>query len=265
MPRNAEGGWSPDSNWITFHGHPVTSLLWKRICKVQPDGQNFSVISGNDDFDEKFPRWSSDSLWLSIYQRNPNNPDDYGYICKMRPDGTEKTVLVQGDPDKGETVFHFHNWHPGSLWITYLHWTDSPSIYIVNAETGEIKRITEKAFDDRPWWSPDGNRILFGEYEATWNSRDLGLFNYDLSTAKLHEEDFGVFVYGDINGSLKVDITDVILSLRMSIQLPLTIDGDDFFSPYNADLVKRADINDDDEVNIQDVILTLRKSIGLDF
>ena len=55
---------------------------------------------------------------------------------------------------------------------------------------------------------------------------------------------------GDINGSGSVDISDVILCLRMAIRLD------------TPDLEK-ADLNNDGNVDISDVILVLRIAIGL--
>jgi len=74
---------------------------------------------------------------------------------------------------------------------------------------------------------------------------------------------------GDINGDGNTDISDVILCLRISIGLPVTIGGeiysaDDEPDGYPAWLESRADINGQDGVNISDVILILRKAVGLD-
>ena len=68
--------------------------------------------------------------------------------------------------------------------------------------------------------------------------------------------DMGAYSYvpiekGDINGNGEVDISDVILCLRMAIFLDIP----------NLSL---ADMNNDGSVNITDVILILRKAIGLD-
>ena len=67
--------------------------------------------------------------------------------------------------------------------------------------------------------------------------------------------DIGAFPYisiqkGDINRDNVIDISDVILCLRMAIGL----------DPVNVNL---ADMNGDGEVDITDVILILRKAIGL--
>ena len=56
---------------------------------------------------------------------------------------------------------------------------------------------------------------------------------------------------GDINKSGKIDISDVILCLRMAIKL----------DPVDTSL---GDINGDGEVDITDVIKILRIAIGLD-
>ncbi len=69
---------------------------------------------------------------------------------------------------------------------------------------------------------------------------------------------------GDINGDETIDISDVIMCLRMAIELPLVIGQQQYSVPYPAWLKSRADMNSDGEVNISDVILTLRKAIGLD-
>ncbi|MCM8759082.1 MAG: cohesin domain-containing protein [Candidatus Omnitrophica bacterium] len=69
---------------------------------------------------------------------------------------------------------------------------------------------------------------------------------------------------GDINEDEVIDISDVIMCLRMAIELPLNIGQQQYMVPYPSWLISRADMNNDGEVNISDVILTLRKAIGLD-
>jgi murein DD-endopeptidase MepM/ murein hydrolase activator NlpD len=71
---------------------------------------------------------------------------------------------------------------------------------------------------------------------------------------------------GDINGDEEINISDVILCLRMAIGLPITI-GDETYEPpdkYPQWLIDTANMNEDEDVNISDVILILRKAIGLE-
>jgi len=69
-------------------------------------------------------------------------------------------------------------------------------------------------------------------------------------------------ITGDINGDNSVDISDVILCLRMAIGLPITIGNTTYDSPYPG-FMERADINGGG-VDITDVIKILRIAIGLD-
>lgn len=68
---------------------------------------------------------------------------------------------------------------------------------------------------------------------------------------------------GDINGSGVVDISDVILCLRMAVGLPVTINTVVYEPEYPEWVIHRANINSEAGIDISDVILILRKSIGL--
>jgi hypothetical protein len=59
------------------------------------------------------------------------------------------------------------------------------------------------------------------------------------------------FEIGDINKNYTIDISDVILCLRMAVGL----------NPMDLSI---ANMNDDEVIDISDVILLLRKAIGLD-
>ena len=69
---------------------------------------------------------------------------------------------------------------------------------------------------------------------------------------------------GDINGDGSVDILDVMLALRMTVELPVEIDGQTWEVAYPEWLILRADYDESGDVNISDVMLILRRSIGID-
>jgi len=69
---------------------------------------------------------------------------------------------------------------------------------------------------------------------------------------------------GDINRDGEINISDVILCLRMSIGLPITVNDVEYTSIYPEWLIDRVDMDREDGVNISDVILLLRKAIGSD-
>ena len=69
---------------------------------------------------------------------------------------------------------------------------------------------------------------------------------------------------GDINEDGIVDISDVILCLRMAIGLPVVINQQIYNLPYTERLRYLADLNSEQNIDISDVILVLRKAIHLD-
>ncbi|MGC9066021.1 MAG: chitobiase/beta-hexosaminidase C-terminal domain-containing protein [Candidatus Ratteibacteria bacterium] len=68
---------------------------------------------------------------------------------------------------------------------------------------------------------------------------------------------------GDINRDSIIDILDVILCLRMSIELDIVINQRSYASPYTDWLITVADSNNDGTIDISDVIKILRKTVNL--
>jgi len=68
---------------------------------------------------------------------------------------------------------------------------------------------------------------------------------------------------GDVSGDKDINISDVILCLRMAIGLPVTVGDEIYELDYPWWITWRADFNGDGKTDISDVILILRKSIGL--
>ena len=64
----------------------------------------------------------------------------------------------------------------------------------------------------------------------------------------------GDIIKGDINQEGNINLTDVIIALRMSLGFDEATDQDKIVG----------DMNDDGEVTLTDVILILRKSLGFD-
>ena len=67
----------------------------------------------------------------------------------------------------------------------------------------------------------------------------------------------------DINRDTNIDISDVILCLRMAIGLDINVDDNQYAPPYTDWLITVSDVNNDGVIDISDVILTLRIAIGL--
>jgi subtilisin-like proprotein convertase family protein len=67
---------------------------------------------------------------------------------------------------------------------------------------------------------------------------------------------------GDINNDGLVDLYDVILAMRISVKLPVSVENQTIPSPYSTPVRKRANMNADDEVDLFDVIPIMKKSVG---
>lgn len=93
-------------------------------------------------------------------------------------------------------------------------------------------------------WHTTGQPTAIGESSST-NCKNYAGFWYTLV-----QPEEGCYWLGDINCDDIVDISDVILVLRIALQL-------DPLKPCS-------DINGDTIVDISDVILTLRMALGLD-
>ncbi|MDP8218400.1 MAG: dockerin type I repeat-containing protein, partial [Candidatus Theseobacter exili] len=107
------------------------------------------------------------------------------------------------------------------------------------AESGDT--ITFKIWDASE--QTENIAITLGPTDPIWESMALPKI-VNLGVGEIVES-------GDINNDKKVDISDVILCLRMAISLD-TVN------------LSTADMNNDGVVDISDVILVLRKAVGLD-
>ncbi len=70
---------------------------------------------------------------------------------------------------------------------------------------------------------------------------------------------------GDLDNNMEVDIRDLLLVLRMVLQMEVVIGQESYEWPYPEELLKKADFSGDGVVEVTDVISLLRKIIGLPY
>ncbi len=180
--------WSPDGRWVLFNG-------WEpdgdgcRIFKARADGSGALVklsdesLSGQySNWCENWAFWSPDSLWIAYHGRYYDGVTHIYTLGIMRPDGTDRQILVEQkedpeDVDDWEGVCGPKSWSPDSRWIAYKmdnRVDASCNIFIINIYTHEVVQLTKEYVDYRLWWSPDGSKILFRdrEYPPEGGSRD---------------------------------------------------------------------------------------------
>jgi len=148
--------------------------------------------------------------------------------------------------------FNFENYNKVFLKFSNVFLSYSDEIADIDLKIGDgewtnLKRYKEK--DEEGMVILDVSDLVRGKdnVKFRWHYYDA-YFDYYWAM-----DNFEIFVSlkGDINNDCIIDISDVILCLRMAIG----------FDPVNVNL---ADMNGDGEVDISDVILILRKAIGLD-
>jgi len=148
--------------------------------------------------------------------------------------------------------FNFKNYNKIFLKFSNVFWSYSDEIADIDLKIGDGEWENLKRYRGN-----DEEDIVIIDVSDMAGGKDDVRFRFHYYNAYFDWfwaiDNFEIFVNlmkGDINSDGKVDISDVILCLRMAIGL----------DPVNVNL---ADMNGDGEVDITDVILILRKAIGL--
>lgn len=161
-----------------------------------------------------------------------------------------KTTLQEGYGDAGVSL-------SGNICAFWSDYANEEGEYDSDNQYIYAQKITESGscFDNDELLTPysgykktpvavsgntDNNFLVFWKVWEGSSYKVYGIFYNPPSSEK-----------GDIDANGEIDISDVILCLRMAIGL----------DPVNLEI---ADMNNDGRVDISDVILVLRKAIGLD-
>jgi Tol biopolymer transport system component len=147
--------WSPDGRWIAFHrGGPVGAPSGWGLFKIKTDGtQETKLLDSADSHGILTIDWS-DQDWLLVSTFNAT-------VYKVRPDGTNKTVLYGGpaqgatwSPDGSQIAFR----PPSTIWIM-----DSAGQNVRLLDTADTVFQGERAMPD---WG-EGGQILHLRYVSS--------------------------------------------------------------------------------------------------
>ena len=174
--------WSPDGTRISFSGTAVSdigSCCSTNVYVMEAGGANLQQLThtpSSSEGQDYQSTWAPDGSWLAFTSTRTGNREIY----RMNADGTNEqqlTTTAANITDEQPTI------SPDGTKIafaSYRHYdsarlNDQLDIYVMDADGGNVKRLTEDAAPTSPTlnmvsesrnpaWSPDGTRIA---YEST--------------------------------------------------------------------------------------------------
>lgn len=266
-PQNNQTGINPaknifylqSSNFNPGQGSNVHKATEWRIWKDGETYETFAWYSGVDqtNLTQVYPTISLESStkywWQVRYQNGDSIWSDWSdSTCFITTTGgiAPPNKPINQSPSNNETDVPLpvvlrgnqfaqgsSNVHVASQWQIYLPNKSVNPVFDTKRDVNNLTSITVSglSYNTSYEW-----RVRYQDDNGAW-SQWSDITNFTTKQG----------MKGDLNHDTQIDISDVILCLRMAIGL----------DSKNIDL---ADINNDQEVDISDVILILRKAIGLD-
>ena len=169
--------WSPDGSWIAYSQADVAGDSFRTtIWRMEADGSDPVPLGDPDAFDVE-PRISPDGSEV-LFERLtfPGGKQRQELIVRDVATGVERVVLGI------ERAVEHANWSPDGAWIVY---NTSPQLGATTLND-QVERITADGGGEpevlfagtstqggfKPWYSPDGERILFGCFQGGMASTD---------------------------------------------------------------------------------------------
>ena len=148
-----EPTWSPDGTQIAFvrDDHPQNT---RDVMVMNADGSGVHAIAPGRE-----PDWSPDGQWIAFVGG--------GGISKMRPDGSEVTVLATGGQGSAP------DWSPDGHRIAFMRVSGSVrNVWHMDANGDfETQYTFESTGAGAPTWSPDGLTLAYDLQGDIWVTR----------------------------------------------------------------------------------------------
>ena len=118
-----------------------------------------------------------------VFSGRPDDPEAYGWqLLVMNPDGSGVRRLTRTDGDVAPS------WSPDGTQVVFERATDiegcdlsaCAQIWIVDADGADERRLTPASTrSEAPDWSPDGDRIVFHQWDSDTDEIDIFVMSVD--------------------------------------------------------------------------------------
>ena len=164
---DAEAQFSPDGNWIAFTRISAecfteggeSELCTTRVFRVRSDGSRRPQELTAADRDASAPDFHPSGRWIAYDTHDNFVAPNAGNIEVMRPDGSDKRVLVRGDRDD---YFQNPSFSPDGRQMTFARWAADvegagPRIWVARADGGGRRALASSVEgDNKPDWGSRG-------------------------------------------------------------------------------------------------------------
>ena len=205
------------------------------ISTMDPDGSHKQRVFTGDGA-AFAPSWSPDGQWIAFgfggyLQARRTSP---AKLVIVQRDGTGGRELTSGMPNAG-----FPSWSPDGKRIVYRVWGgESWGLRILNLDDHSVQVLTT-AYDNLPFWSPDGALIAF--------TRKHDGNNFDIYTIRPDGSDLRQLTTTPANDAHAVWTEDSQYLMWNSGMYGFKDEAalyDNTFQPYGAIFIMRADGSD---------------------
>lgn len=176
---NTNARWSPDGRWIIFTSDRDGQ---KDICRIRPDGGDFTNLTKTVADDEDYAAYSPDGAKIVFHR------------CKKKAKECVNNHLVIANTDgTGQRIFASDGWQawwsPDYRWIAYID-VRGNGIWIQSPDGGGRRKLV----DGKPIsWTPDGTAIFYRPPRGgTDKNADVRRINVDGTGDRLVIKDYSV-------------------------------------------------------------------------